>query len=106
MVVKFSQQMEHAQRTEKYIRLVFNSYISNNDFFLKSMLIKDTNYFFPGDFQGQERVRIMHQCALCNGNNGIFNSNKPILIGVFFVLFFYICITLLFSINLLSVLDE
>jgi hypothetical protein len=27
--------MEHAQRTEKYIRLIFNSYISNNDFFSK-----------------------------------------------------------------------
>ena len=27
MVLKFSQQMKHAQRTEKYIRLTFNSYI-------------------------------------------------------------------------------
>ena len=28
MVLKFSQQMKHAQRTEKYMRLIFNSYIS------------------------------------------------------------------------------
>ena len=49
MVLKFSQQMKHAQRTEKYIRLIFNSYISDDDFFQKSMC-----YFFSGDFQGQE----------------------------------------------------
>ena len=35
MVLKFSQQMKHAQRTEKYIRLIFNSYISDDDFFSK-----------------------------------------------------------------------
>ena len=72
MVLKFSQQMKRAQRTEKYIRLIFNSYISDHDFFQKSMRIIDMNYFFSGDFQGQEGVRIMHQCALCNpkyGNN-------------------------------------
>ena len=51
--------MKHAQRTEKYIRLIFNSYISDDDFFQKSMRIIDTNYFFSGDFQGQEG------CALC-----------------------------------------
>ena len=62
MVLKFSQQMKHAQRTEKYLRLIFNSYISDGDFFLKSMHIIDTNYFFSGDFQGQ--------CALCNPNDG------------------------------------
>ena len=50
--------MKHAQRTEKYIRLIFNSYISDDDFFQKSMRIIDTNYFFSGDFQGQEGVRI------------------------------------------------
>jgi hypothetical protein len=44
--------MKHAQRTEKYIRLIFNSYISDDDFFQKSMRIIDTNYFFSGDFQG------------------------------------------------------
>ena len=27
--------MKHAQRTEKYIRLIFNSYISDGDFFLE-----------------------------------------------------------------------
>jgi len=43
MVLKFSQQMKHAQRTEKYIRLIFNSYISDDDFFWKSMRIIDTN---------------------------------------------------------------
>jgi hypothetical protein len=47
-------QMKHAQRTEKYIRLKFNSYISDGDFFGKSMRIIDMNYFFSGDFQGQE----------------------------------------------------
>ena len=53
--------MKHAQsqRTKKYIRLIFNSYISEDDFFQKSMHIIDTNYFFSGDFQGQEGVRIM-----------------------------------------------
>jgi len=35
MVLKFSQQMKHAQRTEKYIRLIFNSYISDGGFFFK-----------------------------------------------------------------------
>jgi hypothetical protein len=30
------------------------------------MCILDTNYFFSGDFQGQEGVCIMHQCALYN----------------------------------------
>jgi len=43
MVPKFSQQMKHAQRTEKYIRLTFNSYISEDDFLQKSMCIRDTN---------------------------------------------------------------
>ena len=61
--------MKHAQRTEKYIRLIFNSYISDDDFFQNSMRIIDTN-FFSGDFQGQEGVRIMHQCALCNPKYG------------------------------------
>jgi hypothetical protein len=59
MVLKFFQQMKHAQRTEKYIQLIFNSYISDGDFFLKSMRIIDTNYYFSGDFQGQDGVRIM-----------------------------------------------
>ena len=45
--------MKHAQRTEKYIRLIFNSYISDDDFFQKFMRIIDTNKFFSGDFQGQ-----------------------------------------------------
>jgi hypothetical protein len=70
MVLKFSQQMKHAQRTEKYIRLIFNSYISDDNVFQKSMHIIDTNYFFSGDFQGQEGVHIMHQCALCNPKYG------------------------------------
>jgi hypothetical protein len=52
MVLKFSQQMKDAQRTEKYIQLIFNSYISDDNFFQKSMYIIDTNYFFSGDFQG------------------------------------------------------
>jgi len=43
MVLKFSQQMKHAQRTEKYLRLIFNSYISDDDLFQKFMRIIDTN---------------------------------------------------------------
>jgi hypothetical protein len=61
--------MKHAQRTEKYIRLIFNSCISDDDFFQMSMRIIDTNCFC-GDFQGQEGVRIMHQCALYNPKYG------------------------------------
>jgi hypothetical protein len=76
MVLKFSQQMKHAQTNEKYIRLIFNSYISDDDFCQKSMRIIDTNYFFSGDFEGQERVRIMHQCALCNPKYGNTLSEK------------------------------
>jgi hypothetical protein len=59
MVLKFSQQMKHAQRTEKYIRLIFNSYISDGDFFLKVHAHYRDELFFSGDFQGQEGVRIM-----------------------------------------------
>jgi hypothetical protein len=66
--------MKHAQRTESYIRLIFNSYISDDDFFQKSMRIIDTNYFFSGDVQGQEGVCIIHQCALCNPKYGIPKS--------------------------------
>ena len=62
--------MKHAQRTEKYIRLIFNSCISDDDFFEKFMRIIDTNWFFSGNFQGQEAVRIMHQCVLCNPKYG------------------------------------
>ena len=44
MVLEFSQQMKNAQITEKYIRLSFNSYISDDDFFSqKSTRIIDTN---------------------------------------------------------------
>jgi hypothetical protein len=39
--LKFSKKMKHAQRTEKYIRLTFNSYISDDYFFQKSMHIID-----------------------------------------------------------------
>jgi hypothetical protein len=35
MVLKFFLQVKHSQRTEKYIRLTFNSYISEDDFFLE-----------------------------------------------------------------------
>ena len=60
--------MNHAQRTEKYIRLTFNSYFSDDDFFQKSMRIIDTNQFFSGNFQGQEG------CALCNPKYGKFHG--------------------------------
>jgi hypothetical protein len=36
------------------------------------MRIIDTNYFFSGDFQGQEGVCIMHQCALYNPKYGMW----------------------------------
>ena len=62
--------MKYAQRTEKYIRLIFNSYISDGDFFKSPLRIIDTNYFFSGDFQGEEGVRIMHQCASYNPKYG------------------------------------
>ena len=64
MVLKFSQQMKHAQRTEKYRRLIFNSYISDDDFFQKSMRIIDTNYFFLEIFKAKRG------CALCNPKYG------------------------------------
>jgi hypothetical protein len=35
------------------------------------MGIIDTKYYFSGDFQGQEEVRIIHQCALYNPKYGI-----------------------------------
>ena len=57
--------MKHAQRTEKYIRLIFNSYI-----FLKVHAHYRHGLVFSGDFQGQEGVRIMHQCALYNPKYG------------------------------------
>ena len=62
MVLKFSQQMKHAQRTEKYIRLIFNSYISDCDFFFKVHAHYWHELVFSVDFQGQ--------CALCNPNDG------------------------------------
>ena len=63
--------MKHAQGTEKYIRLIFNSYISDDDFFSKVHAHYRHELVFSGDFQGQEGVRIMHQCALCNPKYGI-----------------------------------
>ena len=59
MVLKFSQQTKHAQRTEKYIRLIFNSYISDDYFFQKYMRSIDTNYFFLEIFKAKRG------CALC-----------------------------------------
>ena len=72
--------MKHAQRTENYIRLIFNSYISDDDFCQKSMHIIDTNYFFSEDFQGQEGVRIMHQCALCNPKYGMWDNKSEFIV--------------------------
>ena len=62
--------MKHAQRTEKYLRLIFNSYISDDDLFQKSTRIIENELIFSGDFQGQDGVRIMHQCTLCNPKYG------------------------------------
>jgi hypothetical protein len=58
--------MKHAQRTKKYIRLIFNSYISDDNFFQKSMRIIDTNYFFSGDFQGQEDYATLNTVSCYN----------------------------------------
>jgi hypothetical protein len=56
--------------------------------------------FFSGDFQGQEGVRIMHQCALCYPNYGnikkmlvpniyySFLIHKLLRLGIFVVLMF------------------
>ena len=54
MALKFFQQVKHAQRTEKYIRLTFNSYISEDEFLLR--------------FSRPVGVPILHQCTLCNLN--------------------------------------
>ena len=62
--------MKHAQRTEKYIRLIFNSYISDDDFFSKVHAHYRHELVFFGDFQAQEGVCIMQQCALCNPKYG------------------------------------
>ena len=59
MVLKFSQQMKHAQRTEKYIRLIFISYIYDGEFLFKVHAHYRHELVFSGDFQGQEGVRIM-----------------------------------------------
>jgi hypothetical protein len=56
MALKFFQQVKHSQRTEKYIRLTFNSYISEDDFFWR--------------FARPVGVPILHQCTLCNLNDG------------------------------------
>ena len=56
--------MKHAQKTEKYIRLIFNSYISDDDFFQKSIRIIDTNSFFLEIFKAKRG------CALCNPKYG------------------------------------
>ena len=56
---------------KKYIRLIFNSYISDDDFFSKVHAHYRHELIFSGNFQGQEGVRIMHQCALCNPKYGI-----------------------------------
>ena len=44
MVLEFSQQMKHAQRTEKYIRLIFNSYISDGDIFKSPCALQNPKY--------------------------------------------------------------
>ena len=52
--------MKHAQRTEKYIRLIFNSYISEGDFFKSPCaLLTRTNFFL-------EIFKAKRGCALCN----------------------------------------
>jgi hypothetical protein len=49
--------MKHAQRTEKYLRLIFNSYISDDDFFQKSMHIIEQN---PAHYITLNTVFILH----------------------------------------------
>ena len=59
MVHKFSQQMKHAQRTEKYIRLIFNSYISDGDFLKVHAHYRHELFFFFDIFKAKRG------CALC-----------------------------------------
>jgi hypothetical protein len=37
-----------------------------------SFFFSDREITFSADIQGQERVRIMHECTLCNPNDGIY----------------------------------
>ena len=74
--------MKHAQKTEKYIRLIFNSYISDGDFFFKVHAHYRHKLVFSGDFQGQEGVGCAlytnaHYATLNMVSNLITISNMP-----------------------------
>ena len=51
--------MKHAQRTEKYKRLIFNSYISDDDFFKSPYALHTRTIFFLEIFKAKRG------CALC-----------------------------------------
>ena len=51
--------MKHAQRTEKYIRLIFNSYISDGNFFKSPCALQTRTSFFLEIFKAKRG------CALC-----------------------------------------
>ena len=51
--------MKHAQRTEKYIRLIFNSYISDGDFLKSPCALQTRTSFFLEIFKAKRG------CALC-----------------------------------------
>ena len=70
--------MKHAQRTEKYIRLIFNSYISDDDFFQKSMRIIDKLVFF---WRFSRPRGGAHYVTLNTVQADAFNKLKPTIQG-------------------------
>ena len=85
--------MKHAQRTEKYIRLIFNSFISDDDFCQKSMRIIDTNYFFLEIFKAKRG------CALCT------NAHYATLNTVHFITLWVMDMVLTVTFNNISVIS-
>ena len=58
------------------------------------------NWFFSGDFQGQEGVRIMHQCALYNPKYGIQKlSEFTVYVFLLYVTYVYLIISLSYGIH-------
>ena len=60
--------MKHAQRTEKYIRLIFNSYISDGDFFRSPCALWTRTSFFLEIFKAKRG------CALYNPKYGMLKN--------------------------------
>ena len=75
--------MKHAQRTEKYIRLIFNSYISDGDFFKSPWVLQTRNNFFLEIFKDKRR------CALCT--NAHYTTLNTVCGFRYYQICFYIC---------------